>query len=106
MLNPLENQNSNSLSEDTGREFVSSDPKTFNHKMKNELYIMMMMILLLLIIIIWKPEEELRLYRPHRCSTRLEYLEESWRPEETCCNSNSSEKPPVKTGENNKQKVK
>ena len=28
----------------------------------------------------------------------LEYLEESWRPDKTCCCSNFTENPPFKTG--------
>ena len=32
---------------------------------------------------------------------QLEYLEESWRPEETCCHSASSERPPDKVGVKN-----
>ena len=32
----------------------------------------------------WK-SEELRPYRPHDCQNQLEYLEESWRPEENYC---------------------
>ena len=33
--------------------------------------------------------------------SHLEYLEESWRPEETCCYSDLSEKPQVKIGVKN-----
>ena len=36
--------------------------------------------------------------RPHHINDQLEYLEESCRPEETCCHSESSQRSPVKTG--------
>ena len=42
---------------------------------------------------IWKSEEELRPSRILHCCNLPEYSEESWRPEETCCHSDSSERP-------------
>ena len=41
-----------------------------------------------------KPEEESRLSKPYH-KDRLEYWGESWRSEETCCPSDSSEWPPA-----------
>ena len=43
----------------------------------------------------WKSEKESR--RQH-CWDRPEYWEESWRPEETCCHSISSERPSTNAG--------
>ena len=40
----------------------------------------------------WKSVGESRLSKLHYCWDRPEYWEESRRPEETCCNSDSSEK--------------
>ena len=37
---------------------------------------------------------------------QLEYSEESWRPQETSCHSNSSERPPAVTGMKNSQGMK
>ena len=36
----------------------------------------------------------------------IEYLEESWRPEETCCHSDLSTKSTVKTGVKNSNQIK
>ena len=41
--------------------------------------------------------EESRPYRPSHCQDRLEYWEESWRPEKILCHSNSKDVSPVKT---------
>ena len=40
-----------------------------------------------------KKEEELRLAIPQHFLDRLEYSIESWRPEETCCQTDSRERP-------------
>ena len=39
-------------------------------------------------------------------NNKLEYLEEYWRPEETCCHSDYSERPPLKTGVKDSLEVK
>ena len=49
----------------------------------------------------WKSEEELRSSN----QDRLEYWEESWRPENTYCHADSSERPPWKTGVKNSRRV-
>ena len=40
----------------------------------------------------WKTEKESRPSRLRHCLDRLEYRKESWRPEEICCPSESSER--------------
>ena len=45
----------------------------------------------------WRSEEESRQPRLQHCYDQLEYSEESWKPEDTCCPFDSSEKL-VKTG--------
>ena len=50
--------------------------------------------------------EELTLSKPQHCKNQIKYLEEFWRPEESCCNSDFSEKPPVRIGVKNSQRVK
>ena len=47
----------------------------------------------------WRPSKPL-----HYCE-RPEYWEESWRLEETCCHSNSSERPSANTDEKNSEGV-
>ena len=42
---------------------------------------------------VWKSEEGLIPFRTLHCCNLPEYSEESWRPEETCCHSDSSERP-------------
>ena len=51
----------------------------------------------------WKLES--RWSKPQHCWDCLEYREESWRPEETCYHSDSSERRSTKTGEKNLQVV-
>ena len=41
----------------------------------------------------WKLEDKLRPFRIQHYKDWLEYWEESWRLEETCCHSDSSERP-------------
>ena len=59
-----------------------------------------------------KKMEELKIsgkLRPSRTlhyQDRREYREESWRPEETCCHLDSSERPPANAGVKNSQEVK
>ena len=50
--------------------------------------------------------EESELYSRHHCKDRQEYWEESWKLKETCCHSDSSEKPPIKTDVINSQGMK
>ena len=45
----------------------------------------------------WKWEDECRPSKLQPCWDRPEYWKESWRLEETCCHSNSSEKPSANT---------
>ena len=45
----------------------------------------------------WRSVEESRTFRSQHSLNQLEYLEESWRREETCCHSAFSEKPLIKT---------
>ena len=42
-----------------------------------------------------KSEEELIMFKPQHCWDWQEYFKESWRFEEICCHSDSSETPPV-----------
>ena len=44
----------------------------------------------------WRLEKEQRPPRQQHCKNQLEYLEEFWKPEETCCHSDSSENSSVK----------
>ena len=46
-----------------------------------------------------------RIYRPQHCWNQLEYWEESWKPEETCCHSDSSEGSPANDAMKNSQGV-
>ena len=54
----------------------------------------------------WKPKKESRPYRLQHYQDRLEYWEESWRPEETFCRSDSSERPLADTGGKDSHRVK
>ena len=49
--------------------------------------------------------EELRPCRQQHCWDRPEYWEESWKPEETYCRSDSNERPPVNADVENSQGV-
>ena len=51
----------------------------------------------------WKLEEESMPYWPQHYQDWLEYLEESWRPEGTCCQSDSSERPSANAGVTHKE---
>ena len=42
----------------------------------------------------------------HNCQNHLECLKESWRPEETCCHMDFSERAQIKSGVKNSQRVK
>ena len=57
-------------------------------------------------------EKGLEVFEIKRRSSRLwhcfdwpEYWEESWAPEESCCHSDSSERPPVNAGVKNSQGI-
>ena len=54
----------------------------------------------------WRVNEKSRPSKLQFCQDQPEYWEKSWRPEETCCHSDSSESPPVNTGMKNLQGVK
>ena len=54
----------------------------------------------------WRLDEKSRPSKLQFCQDQPEYWEKSWRPEETCCHSDSSESPPVNTGMKNLQGVK
>ena len=43
-------------------------------------------------------EEEWRQFKQQHCYDEPEYLEESWKLEETCCHSDSSERQSANTG--------
>ena len=51
----------------------------------------------------WRLVGELRTFRPQCFHNQLENLEEPWRPEETCCHSESNEKSSVRAGLKNSQ---
>ena len=53
----------------------------------------------------WKWEEEWRPSKLQHYWDRLEYWEESWRLEESCCHSNSSGKPSANAGLKNSQEL-
>ena len=54
----------------------------------------------------WKLAEMWRPSKPQHYWEQTEYWEESWRFEETCCHSNSREKPSAKADVKNSQGVK
>ena len=53
----------------------------------------------------WKSEEELGPYRQKHCLNQLEFLEDSWRPEDTCCYLESRERLLANAGLKNSQYI-